>query len=111
MLADVSYVRAYVNASFGMGLNQAHDFTITPKIYQEVAAPAFESHTTTAFTYTLGLGVQRILNKHWQIGTGYQFAAWGASNLARASGQTLNNGLSLSNLYINSLQLSLSYIS
>ena len=111
LLADVSYVRPYVSASFGMGLNQAHEFTITPKIYQEIPAPAFESHTTTAFTYTFGLGVQRNLNKHWQIGTGYQFAAWGSSNLARAPGQTLNNGLSLSNLYINSIQLSLSYIS
>ena len=112
LLADVSYIgRPYVSASFGMGMNKAHDFTITPKIYQEVPAPAFESHTTTAFTYTLGLGVQRILNKHWQIGTGYQFSAWGKSELDRAPGQTLNSGLSLANLYVNSIQFNLSYIS
>jgi opacity protein-like surface antigen len=112
LLADVNYIgRPYLSASAGIGFNNAHDFTITPKIYQEVAAPAFQSHVTTAFTYTLGAGVQRVLNKHWQIGAGYQFAAWGESQLDRAAGQTLNSGLHLNNIYTNSIQLNLSYIS
>lgn len=112
LLADVNYIgRPYISGSIGMGQNNAHDFSITPRVYQEVAAPAFQSHTTHSFTYTLGVGVQRALNKHWQMGCGYQFASWGDSKLGKASGQTLNSGLYLNNIYTNSIQLNLTYIS
>lgn len=112
LLADVTYIgRPYISASIGIGQNNAHDFSITPKLYQEIPAPAFQSNTTRAFTYTLGIGVQRALDKHWQMGCGYQFAAWGDSQLGKASGQTLGNGLYLNNIYTNSIQLNLTYIS
>ena len=70
----------------------------------------FASNTTTAFTYTLGAGVQRYLNPHWQAGIGYEFADWGRSQLNRALGQTLNSGLSLSHLYTNGFLLNLTYL-
>lgn len=111
LLADVGQVvKPYVSGSLGVGFNRAHDFTITTKSFQQLASPAFQSSTTTSFTYTLGAGIQKSLNEHWQAGLGYEFADWGNSQLARASGQTLNSGLSLSNLYTNSLQFSVSYI-
>lgn len=69
----------------------------------------FASNTTTAFTYTLGAGVQRHLNPHWQVGIGYEFSDWGSSQLNRASGQTLNSGLLLSHLYTNELLFNLTY--
>ena len=71
--------------------------------------PNFTSNTTTAFTYTLGAGVQRHLNQHLQAGVGYEFADWGRSQLSRASGQTLNTGLSLSHLYTNGFLFNLTY--
>jgi opacity protein-like surface antigen len=72
--------------------------------------PNFVSNTTTTFTYTLGVGLERHLNQHWQAGIGYEFADWGNSQLIRASGQTLNNGLSFSHLYTNGLLFNLTYL-
>jgi opacity protein-like surface antigen len=111
VLADIKQmVQPYVSGSLGLGRNRVHDFTITKKIYEEIPPPAFQSNTTTAFTYTLGLGSQKALTPNWQAGVGYEFADWGKSNLARAPGQTLGGGLQLSHLYTHQLQFSLSYL-
>ncbi len=104
-----NYVTPYVSGSFGYGSNRASGFTITPKIYEEVPAPAFESGTTTAFTYTLGVGVQTMLKSNWQVGLGYEFSGWGSSQLERAPGQTLNSGLGQSGIYTNALMLSITF--
>lgn len=111
LLADLSAsVMPYVSASAGFGTNRAHDFTINPKLFSEVPAPSFQNKSTTTFVYTLGIGVQKMMNSYWQIGVGYEFSDWGKSQLARAPGQTVNSGLSLSKLYANSIQFSLSYV-
>jgi opacity protein-like surface antigen len=110
LLADRSYVvTPWVSGSVGVGFNQAHHFSNTPTISEAVVMSNFASNTTTAFTYTLGVGIERHLNQHWQAGAGYEFADWGKSQLNRASGQTLNRGLSLSHLYTNGLLFSLTY--
>jgi hypothetical protein len=63
LVADVGYaIKLYVSGSLGVGFNQVYDFAITPTIFAAVAAPNFTSTTTTAFTYTLGFGVQRAIN-------------------------------------------------
>ena len=110
LLADRGYVVIpWVSGSLGVGFNQSHDFSNTPIISEAIVMPNFASNTTTTFTYTLGVGVERHLNQHWQVGMGYEFADWGKSQLSRASGQTLNNGLSLSHLYTNGLLFNLTY--
>ncbi|HAT9492397.1 TPA: porin family protein, partial [Legionella pneumophila subsp. pneumophila] len=38
------------------------------------------------------------------------FADWGKSELGRASGQTLNEGLKLNHLYTNGVVLNLTYV-
>lgn len=111
LLADMDFVlMPYVNASAGVGFNKAYNFTISSKLEEEVPAPDFQSNTTTAFTYTLGAGVQKTLNKHWQAGLGYQFADWGRSRLSPASEQTLNTGLAQAHTYVNSILFNLSYL-
>jgi opacity protein-like surface antigen len=100
----------YVSASLGAGFNHAYDFVVTPKIVEEVPAPAFGANTTTAFTYTLGAGIQRNINQHWQVGLGYEFADWGNTTLATAPGQTLGHGLQLSPIYTQELQFYISYV-
>lgn len=104
------FIEPYVSGSLGVGFNRAYDFTITPKIVEEVAAPPFTSHTTTAFAYTVGAGLQKALTPQLHAAIGYEFADWGRSNLSRAAGQTLNQGLSLGHLYAQQLQLALFYI-
>lgn len=64
----------------------------------------------TAFVYTLSAGIQKALNSRWQVGAGYEFADWGQSQLGRASGQTLNSGLSLKHLYTNGILFNLTYV-
>lgn len=111
LLADMGLMLTpYVNASVGVGFNKAHNFDISPKLETEVAAPDFQSNTTTSFTYTAGIGVQKALNQHWQMGVGYLFSDWGKSRLAAAPGQTMNSGLALSHLYVNSVLFNLSYL-
>jgi len=100
----------YISGSVGVGFNRAYDFTIKPKIVEEVAAPPFTSNTTTTFTYTLGIGLQKSLSPQLQAAIGYEFADWGKIQLSRAVSQTVNQGLTLSHLYAHQLQLSLFYI-
>ncbi len=102
-------LKPYVSGSLGVGFNQAYHFNITPTIFAAVPAPNFTSNTTVAFTYTLGIGLQRAINAHWKVSAGYEFADWGKSQLGTALGQTLGAGLSLNHLYTNGIQFSLSY--
>lgn len=110
LLSDRGYfLIPWVSGSLGVGFNQAHDYSNTPTLSETVVMPDFASNTTTAFTYTLGVGLERHLNSHWQAGIGYEFADWGKSQLHRASGQTLNSGLSLPHLYTNGFLFNLTY--
>ena len=110
LLADMGYwLVPWVSASLGVGFNNVHSFRNTPTIFEAISNPDFASHTQTAFTYTVGAGVQKALSAHWQVGAGYEFADWGKSQLDRASGQTQNSGLALNHLYTNGLLFSISY--
>lgn len=110
LLNDWRYkLKPYVSGSLGVGFNEAYNFNITPTIFAAIPAPNFASKTNIAFTYTLGLGLQRAINTHWRASAGYEFADWGKSQLGVATGQTLSDRFSLNHLYTNGLQLSLSY--
>lgn len=102
-------VTPWLSASLGIGLNRAHGFESTPTIVEALPIPPFASHTSTAFTYTLGAGIQRLLTQHVQVGMGYEFADWGQSQLHRAEEQTMNSGLRLNHLYTNALLLNITY--
>lgn len=111
LLLDKGYwFMPWVSASLGVGFNSAHDFANTPLIFEAVPNNNFEDHTKTAFTYTLGAGIQKHINDHWQMGVGYEFADWGKSVLNRAAGQTLHTGLSLNHSYTNGVLFNLTYI-
>lgn len=106
-----SWVTPWVSGSVGIGFNRAHGFSNTPLIFEALPNPNFTNHTETAFTYTLGAGVQKSLNEHWQLGVGYEFADWGKSELGRTAGQSLNSGLKLNHLYTNGVLLNVTYVS
>ena len=110
ILVDKGYsFMPWISGSLGVGFNYAHDFQNTPLIYEAIVNPNFASNTEVAFTYTVGAGLQKALNQHWMAGVGYEFADWGQSRLGRAAEQTLNNGLSLNNLYTNGVLFNLTY--
>ncbi|MHB1947715.1 MAG: porin family protein [Gammaproteobacteria bacterium] len=103
------FIEPYISAALGVGFNHAHGFTISPKITSEVPAPPFKSNTTTTFTYSFGIGIQKSLTPEFKAAIGYELTDWGRTQLARATGQTVNQGLTLNHLYANQLQLSLFY--
>ncbi len=100
----------YVSASVGLARNRSSSFSTTALLFEEVPVPGFQNHTQQAFTYTLGIGIHKMANEHWQIGVGYDFGDWGASALARAPQQTMSNGLQLNHLYTQQLVLTMNYL-
>ena len=111
LLLDKGYwLMPWVSASLGVGFNRAHEYSNAPLIFEALPNPNFADHTNTAFTYTLGAGVQKAFNDHWQVGIGYEFADWGKSELGRADTQTMNSGLALNHLYTNGVLLNLTYV-
>lgn len=101
----------WVSGSVGVGFNRAHGFYNQALIFEAIPQNNFGDHTQTSFTYTVGAGLQTIINSNWQAGIGYEFADWGQSHLNPALGQTQGTGLSLSHLYTNGLMFNLTYIS
>tara|TARA_R110002126_G_scaffold17798_2_gene68859 strand:- start:29936 stop:31096 length:1161 start_codon:yes stop_codon:yes gene_type:complete len=99
----------YLSGSVGLGFNQSHKFGLNAKIFEQVVPPLFKSHTTTAFTYTVGAGLQKRINPDWIFGLGYDFADWGKSNLAAATGQTIGRGLALNHVYVSELQFGFTF--
>jgi opacity protein-like surface antigen len=110
LLADAGYwVTPWISGSLGAGFNKAYGFSSAPIIFEALPISDFSSHTQTAFTYTVGAGLQKTLSEHWQVGVGYEFADWGKSHLGRAEGQTQNNGIGLNHLYTNGVLLNLTF--
>lgn len=111
VLIDVDcLILPWVSGSMGVGFNEAHQFSNTPKIFEAVQNPNFSSHTKTSFTYAVGAGFDVAMTKNWQAGVGYEFADWGKSQLNRAQGQTIGKGLSLSHFYTQGLLLNITYL-
>jgi len=104
------FVQPYVSGSVGLGFNHAHNFSSTPKIFPEIPQAPFTSHTSTALSYTLGLGFQKAFAEHLSAGAGYEFADWGKSKLGMADEQLYSSVLSASHLYNNSLMLNITYV-
>lgn len=99
----------YLSGSLGVATNQSHRFSMSPLIFEVLPVPGFQNHQETAFTYTLGVGVHKVLNPQWQVGMGYEFADWGRSSLSRAPGQTVGHGLGLNHLETQQLQFVINY--
>jgi opacity protein-like surface antigen len=110
LLSRSDWLTPWISGSVGVGFNRAHAFTNTPIIYEALPNPNFTNHTQTAFTYTVGAGVEKAIKAHWQVGVGYEFADWGKSTLGRADGQTLNSGLRLNHFYTNGVLFNLTYL-
>lgn len=105
------HLSPYLHGSIGVGLNRASNYQSYPYIFEALPEPNFKSHTTAAFTYSVGAGIQRALNNHMQVGVGYEFIDWGKNAFSRAPEQTMGNGLSLDHFYTNGLMFTLTYLS
>jgi opacity protein-like surface antigen len=100
----------WVSTSLGVGFNHAYGFSNEPTIFEAIPSADFASNTETTFTYTIGIGIQKIFDKHWQVGTSYEFSDWGKSKLGAASGQTSGSGLTLDHIYTNAIMFNATYL-
>lgn len=111
LLANLGYwATPWISGGLGVGFNRASNFSNVPTIFEAVPNSNFSANTETAFTYSLGVGLQRAISQNWFVGLGYEFSDWGKSRFGRAQGQTLNQGPSLSHLYTNGVLLRVSYV-
>lgn len=111
ILVDIAwYVIPWLDASIGVAWNGAGGFQNTPVISEAVATPNFSHHTQSTFTYNVGVGVQRSINSHWQIGIGYEWSDWGKYYLGNANEQTNGHGPGENHLFTNALLFNLTYI-
>lgn len=104
-----SSVLPYLSIGIGLGINRSYDFIIKPQIIEQIAPPTFANNTQAAFTYTIGLGLEKQWDQHFATAIGYEFADWGKSNFAAAPGQTIGTGPVLNNLYTNEVLFSFIY--
>ncbi|KTC88148.1 MULTISPECIES: outer membrane protein [Legionella] len=113
MLYDPEFydVFLYLSGSAGVGYNHSSGFTINTLLVQEIPAPSFSDKSRSAFSYTLGTGLETLLDDNWRVSLGYEFADWGRSNLGPAIAQTLGNGPHINNLRTHELQLGITYMS
>lgn len=107
---SVYALKPYLSGSVGVGFNKAYHFNNIPMIFEAIATPNFTPKTTTSFTYTVGIGIQKAILTHWQVGMGYEFADWGQNHLGPASGQTSNEGLAMNHFYTNGLLFNITWI-
>ena len=103
-------VQPYISASIGAGFNFSSNYTVTT--IDPILFPIYKfgSATHVAISYTLGLGIQKMLSPNWQVGVGYEFADWGENNLGQARGTLITTGPRMSHLYTNELLFSISYM-
>jgi hypothetical protein len=99
----------YLSLGLGVAMNRSYGFSMTPVIFEAVSSPDFLNQRETALTYTLGIGIHKILNPHWQFGIGYERHDWGQSALGATSTQTMGSGISLPHLVTQQLQFTLNY--
>lgn len=110
LLDTNSLLIPWISASAGIGLNNASSFESTPTIEEALPVPPFASKKTTALTYAVGVGVQKALGVHWQIGLGYEFSDWGKSELGTAVEQTLETNLVQNHTYTNSILFNITFL-
>jgi opacity protein-like surface antigen len=103
-------VLPWVSASAGIGFNRTNGYYNMPVIDEAVVNNNFANHTQTSFTYTLGAGLEKIIDAHWLVGLGYELSDWGSNHLNPAAGQTIGMGLNMKHFYTNGLMINLTYI-
>lgn len=102
-------LQPYLSASLGLSHNLSHDYI--PVLNNPAVTPPlwYASNAVVTFPYSVGVGVQKMINPNWQWAVGYQFADLGRSFLD-GDDVFLDQGLRLTHLYTNELLFSISYL-
>lgn len=110
LLYDAGSFMPWISGSVGIGMNKSFDYSNTSLIFQALPETNFADHTTKMLAWTFGIGAQKKLTKHWQIGISYELADWGKARLDRANQQSLNTGLALKHIYANGFLVNITFV-
>lgn len=101
----------YLFVGIGPSFNKAYDYDTNVPV-DLAFTRQYSSHTTSAFSYALGLGFDANINSHIRLGIEYRFADLGKVQLGSAMIDTtsVSGTLSQSNFYTNELLARLTYI-
>jgi opacity protein-like surface antigen len=70
----------------------------------------FGSHSNSAFTYSVGLGIDVNIAEHWRLGAGYRFLDLGGASLGVSGLQSGTRTISNSHIHANELLLQVSFV-
>ena len=107
----------YLSAGLGAAFNQEKGFSASTDETGSInMTPTFDSNCQTAFSYSLGAGVDATLNQHIRLGFGYRFTSLGKASLG-AGGISINNetipvpfSLTTHSLFANQFIAQITYI-
>ena len=101
----------YLTAALGEAINTASDYTETALQPYVVKHPAdFSDHTSHAFSYAFGLGLDVELTDHVRFGVGYRYAYLGRAQLGTMPGQESDDRLTEKNLATNAFLFNISLL-
>ncbi|VEB33501.1 outer membrane protein [Legionella cherrii] len=107
----------YLSVGLGAAFNNANEFSATTEETGSInITPTFNDHTQSAFSYTLGIGVDTPINQQMRFGVGYRFSDFGKASLDE--GQVVFQqykapvpfALSTAHTYANQFMVQLSYV-
>jgi opacity protein-like surface antigen len=101
----------FINAGVGTAINNATNYSETPLTSSSIPmVPGFSSHTTTAFTWLIGVGIEMDVSDHLRLGGLVRYSQLGNARLGmtpiQEGPQTLHNN----SLHVNEFLLQLSYL-
>ncbi len=108
------FLRPYISAGIGVGINTAQNFSVD---YPEDLAMAveYDDHTISSFTYNLGLGVDVEITEYLRLGVGYRFTDFGEVGLSdgvydQAEPTDSHETLSQDHFYVQEILLQLTLL-
>ncbi|WP_258956744.1 outer membrane protein [Legionella sainthelensi] len=115
-LGTVRQFFPYFSVGLGAAFNNANDFRTRIEELGVNVPPIFRNHSQSAFSYTLGVGVDTPINQQIRLGLGYRFSDFGAASLTK--GEVVLNqyrapvdfALSTPHIYANQLIVQLTYL-
>ncbi len=100
----------YAAAGIGAGFNHAQNYATNIPDFMTLT-PYYSNHSSTSFSYSLGLGLDYALTKSITAGLGYRFSDLGHFALGNGAIRNIlvTSPLSQSHLYLNTLLIELNW--
>lgn len=104
------YWHPYVSGEIGAAFNTSSGYHDTPLLEENYPMAPYANNTQTAFTWSVGFGVDAELNNHLRLGVGYQFVDLGKASLGFSSAQETRDHLDITNLFDHQIRAQLTLV-